>query len=310
MLLHPLTVAKDSIEFPRVTCPTLKQKLHQLKKINNWLGFFRLTGNYIICALAIVASHLCPYLYPIVVVLIGSRLRALENLTHEASHRQLFKNRILNDGVATLFGAFPTHSSLDSYRNGHRIHHRYLGHPEKDPDLNKYGYLPVPSDRQFKHLMAVFTATYDLKANLISFTQPLTNPTSPLELCLRMSFWLICGSIILLTHTWQDFILFYVIPFLTSYRIIRQLVDMSEHILNNDVTHHTRNVLCNPVLQFIIYPHADYLHLLHHMYPGIPGNALLKAHKLLLEQPEYKEVPPFRSYFFGRDSVLSMALSQ
>lgn len=295
------------VSSPQVVSKDLKNLLHALEEIDDFSGITKILGNYCITLLAIALTSVSFWFYPISVVLIGSRLRALENLTHEASHRQLFRNCIANDWIASILCAFPTQSSLWQYRKAHKKHHLYLGNPERDPDLPKYGYLPLPANQRISHLVAVFTSTYDLKANLLGFAQSFSQPFSKIELFVRLVYWLICLILISLSQCWLGFLLFYIIPFLTTYRVIRQLVDMSEHILDVTVENHTRNVFCSPILRFLLYPHGDFLHLTHHMYPAIPGASLLKAHQLLLTDPEYIKVEPFKSYFLGKDSVLAAA---
>jgi fatty acid desaturase len=288
---------------------TLRNSLHKLQEIDNFSGIVKIAGDYSVIVLAICLSYLNPCFYPISLLLIGSRLRALENLTHEASHQQLFQNHAANDWIASIFCAFPTQVSLWQYRKAHKEHHLHLGEPERDPDLVKYGYLPLPRKQLTKHLFSIFSGLYDLKSNLVSFFQCFIQPGSKIELLARLGWWSVCLTLVTITHCWWGFFLFYVVPFLITYRIVRQLVDMSEHILDPSVPHPTRNVLCHPAMLFLIYPHGDFLHLTHHLYPAIPGSALPKAHSLLLTDPDYAKIPPFKSYFMGKDSVLSSAFS-
>lgn len=294
-------------DFPSARNPVNILAVHELEATDNISGVLKIVGNYGVMLVAFAIFHFSLWLYPLVWVLMGSRFRALENLTHEASHRQLFRNSFLNNWMASLFCAFVTHSSLWNYRKSHQEHHLYLGDPGRDPDLAKYGQLPLPHSQKVKQLLAVFTGTYDLKTNLMDFLRCFIHPASVTELLVRLLFWLVLFSLLTISNGWWDFLWLYVVPFLTSYRAIRQLVDMSEHILDSEVPCHTRNVLCNPILRFLLYPHGDYLHLLHHMYPAIPGNKLWKAHQFLQSEPEYTKISPFNSYFFGKDSVLSSA---
>jgi fatty acid desaturase len=183
-----------------------------------------------------------------------------------------------------------------------------LGDEKQDPDFDKYGDLPSPSDRMVWRLLTIFTSVYALKENVAYFTTPYLKPNSRRELEMRVGFWAICFALIGLTNSWWGFFWFYVVPFGTSFRTIRQLVDLSEHHLSPTVEHHTRNVLIHPILTFVIYPHADNIHLLHHICPSIPGNALPKAHDLLLASSlEYSKIPPFKTYFFGEKSVFRTA---
>jgi fatty acid desaturase len=285
------------IEFMRLDTLEIRAQIHQLSKLNNFRGFIRLGGNYAIWIVAAIVAIRNPYLYPLSLIIIGSRLRAIKNLMHETAHFTMFKNRFLNDAISTWITAFPLHISLADYREGHKIHHCYLGDEKRDPDSDKYGDLPLPADRMVWRLVAIFTAFYALKENIVYFTTPYLKPRSQREMSMRLGFWTICFTLIGLTNSWWGFFWFYVVPFCTSFRTIRQLVDLSEHHLSPTVEHH---ILIHPVLKFVIYPHADNIHLLHHICPSIPGNALSKAHELLLASLlEYSKIPPFETYFVG-----------
>lgn len=155
---------------------TLRNSLHKLQEIDNFSGIVKIAGDYSVIVLAIGLSYLNPCFYPISLLLIGSRLRALENLTHEASHQQLFQNHAANDWIASIFCAFPTQVSLWQYRKAHKEHHLHLGEPERDPYLVKYGYLPLPRKQLTKHLFSIFSGLYDLKSNLVSFFQCFIRP--------------------------------------------------------------------------------------------------------------------------------------
>jgi fatty acid desaturase len=308
MLSQKKTTMRGRVEFMRLDTPEIRAQLHQLSKLDNFQGFIRLGGDCAVWILAAIVAIRYPYLYPLSLIGIGSRMRAIENLMHETAHFTMFENRFLNDEIGTWLTAFPLHISLADYRKGHKIHHRYLGDEERDPDSNKYGDLPLPADRMVWRLLAIFTGVYALKENIAYFTSPYLKPSSQRELTMRLSFWAICFTLIGLTNSWWGFFWFYVIPYCTSFRTIRQLVDLSEHHLSSTIEHHTRNVLIHPILQFIIYPHADNIHLLHHICPSIPGNALPKAHELLLTSSlEYSKVPPFETYFVGEESLLGTA---
>jgi len=58
-------------------------------------------------------------IYLVAIILIGSRMRAFDNLMHEACHRSLFTNKFWNKWIACLFVAFPVFTSYTAYRNAH-----------------------------------------------------------------------------------------------------------------------------------------------------------------------------------------------
>jgi fatty acid desaturase len=72
-----------------------------------------------------------------IIVLIATRINALNVVMHEASHGFLFRDRRLNDLVCNVFASWWLVHSVEEYRPTHRLHHRHLNGPE-DPDLPSY----------------------------------------------------------------------------------------------------------------------------------------------------------------------------
>jgi fatty acid desaturase len=73
----------------------------------------------------------------VLIVLLGTRVNALNVVMHEASHGFLCKDRTRNDRVCNAAAAWWMLHSVEEYRPTHRLHHRYLNSPE-DPDLPSY----------------------------------------------------------------------------------------------------------------------------------------------------------------------------
>jgi Pyridoxal-dependent decarboxylase, C-terminal sheet domain len=67
------------------------------------------SAGFVVCDWAVVAAAIAatiatsfePAVYALAIVVIGSRQRALMNLLHQASHRLLFRARLLNNAVGT-----------------------------------------------------------------------------------------------------------------------------------------------------------------------------------------------------------------
>jgi fatty acid desaturase len=73
----------------------------------------------------------------VLIVLLGTRINALNVVMHEASHGFLCKDRTRNDRVCNATASWWMLHSVEEYRPTHRLHHRYLNGPE-DPDLPSY----------------------------------------------------------------------------------------------------------------------------------------------------------------------------
>ena len=74
-------------------------------------------------------------------------------LHHEAAHRLLFSNRLVNDIVGvSLLGWLPFGTGTHHYRRGHANHHRDEFGP-KEPDFLLYSLYPVPSASMLRKLL-------------------------------------------------------------------------------------------------------------------------------------------------------------
>lgn len=123
---------------------------HALKVANdfrardNWQSLLAIAANYaVIGTCVLLADHGLPpaisptlhwAVYILSCLLIASRLRGFENLVHEASHYNLFRQPSTHYALQFLY-AFPVFRVLQDYRRGHLLHHKHLGDPTRDPDL-------------------------------------------------------------------------------------------------------------------------------------------------------------------------------
>jgi hypothetical protein len=106
-MLNPnKTTLRGRVEFMRLDTPEIRAQIHALSKLDNSQGFIRLGGDYAVWILAAIVAIRYPYLYPLSLIIIGSRMRAIENLMHETAHFTMFENRFLNDAIGTWLTAF------------------------------------------------------------------------------------------------------------------------------------------------------------------------------------------------------------
>ena len=111
------------------------QEISSLSKLDNWHCFLALLEDYVIIFLMAATCSVSWYLYPVAVLIIGSRQRALATLLHEASHKSLAKNKLLNFAIGTFFSGYFVLQTMGSYRESHvRFHHGHFGNIELDPD--------------------------------------------------------------------------------------------------------------------------------------------------------------------------------
>ena len=99
--------------------------------------------DYLWIAAAIALFTKSSYLIFFSLLIIGSRQRALSNLTHDGSHGNLFGSSDLADALVNLLGGFLMFDTVESYRKDHSSHHRHLGSLQNDPDSKthlEYGF--------------------------------------------------------------------------------------------------------------------------------------------------------------------------
>lgn len=286
----------------------IKKELKPLMKKDNYHNIFTLLFDWLVifgsAYLSITTGNIFVYLLSI--ILIGSRMRAFDNLMHEACHCSLFTNKFYNKWITCIFIAFPIFTSFTTYCNSHFQHHRNLWDEENDPDTKRYRIVGLDKpqeninkfikDHIIKVLLLFHVPKYILgtvSANLYSKDIPKS------ELWIRNILWLVLISTSIVFNFWFYLIIFWCVPFLTTFQIIRYWAEMAEHSgLNNDTElTASRNTFGMPWTIFLFHPHHDNYHLVHHLFPAIPHYNLKKAHSILMQDKKYREVHHCTGFF-------------
>jgi fatty acid desaturase len=291
----------------------VRAQIHPLVGADNWHAIFYLAADYALVALAIYAGQTfhTPLVVIVAMILIASRMRALDNFVHESSHQLLFRNRRANTWLTTLLCAYPVGISYFAYVQSHYVHHRDTGGPD-DPcrkRQEKYDFLEPRQQRKF--LLRTLLIFWDAPAYLINSALTYMKPATPpkdekqrvwqrREIVGKWVFWSVVCIVLTLGGWWPIFLLYWVAPYLTFFQAIRKLAEHSEHngLWNaSREVETTRNNFCNPILRLLIYPHHDNYHLTHHLYSSIPHYRLRRAHQVLLQDKEYAAAHHCYGYF-------------
>lgn len=217
-------------------------------------------------------------------VLTGRQLRALECLVHEASHFNWSRShRRANDRFAAVLAGVPTGQRIARYRAEHLLHHGRLG-SEEDPDLRRYAELDVAGlDRSgplaygrtlLVRLVAhqrswLRTTATDLSGLLLPVLWALLTVAAPAAWWWGAGPALVAGSVWLTGHL-------LVLP------VLRFIGETSEHSYHDSVTVFDSTVTNLGVLQrWLIHPHSDGYHTVHHLWPGTPHHRLRQLHEQL-----------------------------
>jgi fatty acid desaturase len=296
--------------------PDARATLVALSRRDNWRNFVYLAEDWacvVAAATVTTAAHgkwLHAIIYVIALLLIGSRQRALANLFHEASHLKLFRSRVLNNWICYLLISFPMAASLSSYLPAHRRHHSRLW-ADADPELAKYEALglkgPEPSLTRalVRHALRPLLLVH-VPASVGASIRDLRHEVAP-ERTVRIVGTIAAVGLASYSPHFRTLLAYYwVIPYLTSYQVIRYWAEVAEHggMKSSNALHGTRNWTSGPLTRWLIGSHSDDLyHLVHHLYPAIPHHRLARAHRVLFRaSPSYRAAQARRcnGFFFRR----------
>lgn len=286
----------------------IKKEIRNLQTRNNYSNALIIVLDWAIIAGAISFSIYFEnwWSYLLSLIVIGSRMRAFDNLMHEASHFLLFKNRTVNKWVACLFVAYPVFTSFTAYCNSHYKHHRHLWDIEKDPDTKRYALIGLDKPQHsikkfvFDHILKPLTLTHvpkyiagTIKVNVTSKDEPGS------EKLAKLLYWSAIISSSVIFDFWMYLILFWLVPLLTTFQVIRYWAEMAEHsgLKNEHELHSSRNTFGNPIQIFLLHPHNDNYHLVHHLFPAVPHYNLRKVHQILMRDKEYREAHHCTGFF-------------
>lgn len=283
--------------------------IRDLQEKNNWYNFFAIGLDWFIISLAIILNYIIPHIlmYLVSIVIIGSRMRGLDIMMHESSHKMLFRNKHLNKWIASLFAAFPILISYDAYCKSHMNHHRFLW-SDIDPDKQRYHIVGLDSPPKnkitffvkhiLKPLFLVHVPNYLI--GMIKVTA-YVKEESNLDRIIRLAYWGIIIVASIYFGFWQEFILYWVIPFLTTFQILKYWAEMAEHagLESDEEIFASRNSFGNWFERFILHPHRNSYHLVHHLFPAVPHYNIKKAHLILLKDADYRNAHHCTGFFLA-----------
>ncbi|MFT6020506.1 MAG: fatty acid desaturase [Saprospiraceae bacterium] len=243
-------------------------------------------------------QHFNPLSYGLAVIIIGARMHALAILMHDATHYRFLKNRKRNDLITNMMTMYPLFTSIEKYRQNHMEHHRHLN-TEHDPDwVSKIGKraftFPKTKIEFIATLLSYFVlyqgimdAVWFLKRFGTAKTKSNNNPGQKKH---QLLFYTLLFVGLTIGGFWIEFILFWIIPFLSTFFMFQYIRSVAEHfgeLAYDDLLSSTRSVKANLLERFFIAPHQVGYHLEHHLYPGVPFYNLPKLHQHLMTVSDY-----------------------
>lgn len=277
----------------------IKSQLKELTKLDNWHGLLALLqDSTLILASIMITSHVTWFFYPIALLVIGSRQRALTTLLHDSAHGVLAKNKLLNSFLGTFGSGYLIFQQMIPYKKSHCYeHHSHLGNPEVDPDFKFYleeGLYCEQSAKEFlvKHIIKPIMLFKVPQYIFYLINNRLFGKGCDLYetiIMLTYLFTIVSASICL--GFWDKLILFWLVPYITVFQVLGYFIEVSEHyplVGKNTVDlYMTRNRFSPWYEAFFTSIHGENFHLVHHLMPSLPFWNLAQAHKILLVDPNY-----------------------
>ena len=271
-----------------------------MEKYSRWVAWL-VVSSYI--AQVVVGIYLGNYLLSLdlsvwtvsamvlVAVLIGTRLRGINNIVHECSHSSFAAKREDNVTLGRLCSSLLT-GCFKTYKEDHLSHHSHLGDYAHDHEFAVLEKFKLHEEVTWKKVAHLFFAPL-LGRHLTTYSG--VNLSSAdgwhwygvkvlfLSLIVHMTIVAPLTAIFFIILPW-----FFIFPTLNFWT---DCLDHAGICGESDELKASRNVLAPGLIRYVFFPRNDCYHLVHHLFPQIPARHLHKAHAELCKDPEYGDEP-------------------
>lgn len=226
-----------------------------------------------------------PVVYVIAVMFIANQQHSLLIQMHDAAHKRLSKNRIVNELVGELFCAWPMFFRMAAYRDNHKIHHKHAN-TALDPDFRP-GRFPKTQKEILKMLLRDVTALNTVEQ--LGELKRLKKPTTKKVLVLRVLFFGATIAAVTALGLWKIYLLYWIVPLFTWLKVVLRMRAIADHAGVHDQPHpfDTRTVIPNLFDRIFLAPRNCSYHLGHHLYSTVPWYNLKKLHVDLMANQEF-----------------------
>ncbi len=233
--------------------------------------------------------------YAASVFLIARQQRGIECMVHDASHGNWTKNRKLNNKLADLLVAYPSLQSIKEYWRSHKRHH------------GCFAGLDDPCRRRYYELRSLFADNHIIRLiihYILGYYKEVAR--KPITV-LRYAAWHGIVYIFPLSFIFglpvalPIWTLFWLVPQATVLQLIRLVGELEEHDYEIRTTEAEATYSNIGFLhRFLIHPHGDAFHWVHHCLPKLPECRNGVIHRLALKYSEqYRNHKLFRIKVFG-----------
>jgi fatty acid desaturase len=256
--------------------------LRQIPSVRNGLSVVSVFAQTAV--LIYLAVHFGPITWLPVFVLMGRAHAQFASLMHETAHRLLFRNRTLNDFVGRWLIGYPAFTNTDAYRRVHMAHHREEFGPN-EPDIALYANYPISAASWRRKLVRDAQGRTGLRL----LRDQLRGARSEVAVVRQTLFKILAVQAVLIVAAivagyWWVYPLFWLLPYLTVWRVINRLRSVAEHgglMASDDRRIATHSVEQHWTARFFLVPFNIGFHLAHHVDAGVPFRNLPKYHQML-----------------------------
>ena len=261
-----------------------RDELRRIPSVRNAISVLSVYGQTII--LLIVAVRWGPVAWLPVFLMMGRAHAQFASLMHESAHRLLFRNRLANDVVGRWLIGYPAFTNTDAYRRVHMAHHREEFGPN-EPDLPLYANYPIDAASWRRKMRRDASGRTGIRL----LADQLRGLRSEVKLVRRSQqrIWfvqVVLFGVCALLGAWWVYLIFWLLPFLTVWRVINRLRSVAEHgglDASDDRRVATHSVTQHWLPRFAMVPFNIGFHLAHHVDAGVPFRNLPRYHRLLCE---------------------------
>lgn len=226
----------------------------------------------------------------LLMIFIATRLRGLNNIIHECTHRSFTENRHENVVFGSLSAAL-VFNSFEAYQKEHVSHHINRGNYEKDLDFHHRKSFQIEQKLSVR-VIARHILTPILGLHLSRYLH-LDMSAADGYRYLALKTLVIAAALVFAYADPIAAILLVVLPYAWIYTAINYWTDCIDHggiLTNEHEIEASRNFVIPKAMRVVLFPRNNCFHLLHHLFPSVPSQHFDACHKVLLEDPVYQEV--------------------
>jgi len=264
----------------------------------NWCDLVGLT------AIALRLDHALAYI--VLVIVAGTRFRALQEAGHTAVHYGLCRQRRWQWALSNVLFQYPCFKPDMSHRyiTHVRQHHHHANEPGIDPNVVRFtelGFLPGISTRRFDYMLFHPWTPRGIVETLTLITTGATRNHGFLGALVRTVVVLVTVTAFVGGLGWLGLLVGYVIPMLTTYPMYSWISLLAEHrwfVECKETSHFARECvngrptayrgILGWLVKHGIFPATDHYHLAHSLYPHIRWNHIAAVDRVLTARdPRY-----------------------